>query len=103
MSYQVTSNGVFSTKFISHYLQDLQKTKFDFKLLFKNLDKFIYLVRKDTLAQAISIVLANKTKIWHIYQNPTQTKVSKELPQVYLKNLQKIPIDNKLLAEVKNT
>ncbi len=102
MSYQVTSNGVFSTKLISHYLQDLQKTKFNFELLFKNLDKLIYLVRKDTLAQAISIVLAKKTQIWHIYQNPTQTKVSKELPQVYLKNLQQVKIDNNLLAEVKN-
>jgi LPS sulfotransferase NodH len=64
--YRTTNNQVFGTKFISHFLFELQQTKLDFRQIFRSIDKFILLVRKDKLAQAVSLVVAQKTKVWHL-------------------------------------
>lgn len=92
MQYRTTDNGVFGTKIISHFLFELQQTKPDFKQIFKAIDKFILLIRKDKLAQAVSLVLAQKTAIWHLHTN-------KKDP-TYQSKLADIKIDRPLLDNV---
>lgn len=92
MQYCTTDNGVFGTKIISHFLFELKQTKPDFKQIFKSIDKFILLIRKDKLAQAVSLVLAQKTAIWHLHTN-------KKDPTYQLK-LANIEIDRALLDDV---
>ncbi len=66
LQYRTTDNGVFGTKLISHFLFEFKQSRFDFKQIFSSLDKFIFLTRRDKLAQAVSLILAQKTDIWHI-------------------------------------
>ena len=63
-------NFIFGTKLISHFLYRLQ----DGGVLPDALERFlrnhvrvIYLVRRDKVRQAISDFLANKVKLWHVY------------------------------------
>ena len=97
MQYQITSNQVFGTKFISHFLFELKKTKFEFKQIFKAIDKFILLIRKDKVAQAVSLVIAQKTNIWHIRNNINSSNSSY---QDYNSQLKNIAIDDSLMAEI---
>jgi LPS sulfotransferase NodH len=92
MTYQVTPNGVFGTKFISHFLKDFQQTKFEFDRIFKSISKYIYLVRRDKIAQAVSIIIAQKTNVWHIDHQNQQFN--------YQAKLQTINIDENLLNRV---
>ena len=92
MEYRITNNGVFGTKIISHFLFELKKTKQDFRQIFQAIDKFILLVRKDKVAQAVSLVLAQKTEVWHIHHNSTQVS--------YQSQLENIEIDEPLLDDV---
>ncbi|MBE9166007.1 sulfotransferase domain-containing protein [Pleurocapsales cyanobacterium LEGE 06147] len=92
MAYKTTPNGVFGTKFISHFLEVFQKAEFDFGEIFQSISKYIYLVRQDKVAQAVSIVLAQKTNVWHI---STQEK-----QQNYETQLEQIEIEEFLLKEV---
>ena len=98
MQHRVTENGVFGTKLISHFLFELRQAKPRFKNIFKTIDNYILLVRKDKVAQAVSLVLAQKTNVWHI-----QKHVSQHNPDYlgYQAALENIEIDDKLLAEVK--
>ncbi len=97
MEYRITSNGVFGTKFISHFLFELRGTKPNFRQIFKSIDKYILLVRKDKVAQAVSLVLAQKTEIWHLRQNDFKGNNKIDL---YKSKLEDIKIDNNLLLEV---
>ena len=93
MEYRITDNGVFGTKFISHFLFEFQQTKPDFCQIFQSIDQFILLVRKDKVAQAVSLVLAQKTNVWHLRNN------AKNSTNYQLK-LENIKIDGVLLDEV---
>lgn len=92
MKYRLTDNGVFGTKLISHFLFELQQTKPDFKQIFQSIDKFILLVRKDKVAQAVSLVVAQKTEVWHLHHNGKNINYQSKLDQ--------IEIDNNLLNNV---
>ncbi|AFZ35725.1 hypothetical protein Sta7437_2176 [Stanieria cyanosphaera PCC 7437] len=92
MTYQVTPNSVFGTKFISHFLKDFQQTQFDFDKIFKLITKYIYLVRRDKIAQAVSVVVAQATNVWHIDNSNRQLD--------YQTKLQTIDIDDYLLEKV---
>lgn len=94
MHYRTTSNGVFGTKFISHFLFELQQTKPDFQQIFNSLDKFILLIRKDKVAQAVSLVLAQQTDVWHIYQSNNEKSIN------YNSKLENIIINDALLEDV---
>jgi trehalose 2-sulfotransferase len=94
MQYRVTANGVFGTKFISHFLFELQHRKSDFKQIFNSLDKFILLIRKDKVAQAVSLVLAQQTDVWHIYNNHNSKNIN------YQSKLKNIVINDALLENV---
>ena len=98
MQHRVTENGVFGTKLISHFLFELKQAQPRFKDIFKSIDKYILLTRKDKVAQAVSLVLAQKTNVWHI-----QKHVSQNNPNYlgYQAALEDIQIDDKLLAEVR--
>ncbi|HEY9767835.1 MAG TPA: Stf0 family sulfotransferase [Coleofasciculaceae cyanobacterium] len=93
MEYRITDNGVFGTKFISHFLFEFQQTKPDFREIFQSIDRFILLVRKDKLAQAVSLVLAQKTNVWHLRNNAKNSTN-------YQSKLENIKIDDVLLDEV---
>ena len=92
MTHRITSNGVFGTKLISHFLFELQHTEPDFSQIFKSIDKFILLVRKDKLAQAVSLVIAQKTEVWHL--NGSAKNIS------YESKLKNIEINDALLDNV---
>jgi LPS sulfotransferase NodH len=68
MTHRTTENGVFGTKFISHFFKSHSQSSYDFKEI---LDRFhfVYLIRRDKLAQATSVLVAQKTKTWHISSN----------------------------------
>ncbi len=93
LEYRITDNGVFGTKFISHFLFEFQQTKPDFRQIFQSIDKFILLVRKDKVAQAVSLVLAQKTNVWHLRNNAKNSTN-------YQSKLETIKIDDVLLDEV---
>lgn len=85
MTHKSTSNGVFGTKLISHFLQkhlnsqpNLNQTLEDFS--------FIYLIRKDTVSQAVSSFLAAKTKTWHIYSQKEDKKYQSRLDKVSIED-----------------
>ena len=66
MSLHVTPNSVFGTKLISHFIEkylNLSDSSVNPLSYFSN---FIYLVRKDKVAQAVSLFLARKSGVWHI-------------------------------------
>lgn len=93
MQNKVSKNKVFGTKFISHFLLDLQKVEPRFDEIIKNLfSKYIYLIREDKVSQAISTILAQKTNKWHIFK-PDKRKE-------YEENIQAIDINDALLEEV---
>ncbi len=97
MQYRITGNQVFGTKIISHFLFELRQTQPDFQQIFNSIDKYIFLVRKDRVAQAVSLVLAQKTEIWHIHSNRSQNSTSY---QSYQSRLNNIVINDALLSEV---
>lgn len=92
VQYRVTDNGIFGTKLISHFLFELHKTSFDFDQIFLTLDKFIFLTRRNKLAQAVSLVIAQQTEVWHLRDN--LNKLS------YQAKLENIVIDDALLDNV---
>ncbi len=92
MEYRITDNGVFGTKFISHFLFELQQTKPDFRQIFQSIDQFILLIRKDKVAQAVSLVLAQKTDVWHLRHDTKNPN--------YQSKLENIKIDSVLLDNV---
>jgi len=98
MQHRVSDNGVFGTKLISHFLFELRKAKPNFKKIFPAIDKYIILVRKDKIAQAVSLVLAQKTEVWHIHKKPNQNNANY---QAYQSALNNIKISDELLLEVK--
>lgn len=98
MRYRTTSNGVFGTKFISHFLFELRQAKPKFGKIFQLIDKYILLVRKDKVSQAVSLVLAQKTNVWHIHKN---TSHNNPAFQEYQSFLNSIEIDRQLLVEVR--
>jgi trehalose 2-sulfotransferase len=90
--YRTTKNNVFGTKLISHFLFELRQTKPDFKVFVQSIEQFILLIRKDKVAQAVSLVLAQKTEVWHLHSEATKTS--------YQSQLESIAIDHNLLKEV---
>ncbi len=94
MTHRVSLNGVFGTKFISHFLQDFETLGNGLENILTSFDKYIYLIRKDEIAQAISILLAQKTQVWHINNKNKMLN--------YQDELESIIIDDKLLDEVTN-
>jgi len=92
IQYRVTDNGIFGTKLISHFLFELHKEKFDFDQIFLTLDKFIFLARRNKLAQAVSLVIAQQTEVWHLRDNLNNLS--------YQAKLENIVIDTALLEDV---
>lgn len=96
MEYRTTGNDVFGTKLISHFLFELRQSKSDFKYIFQAINKFILLIRQDKVAQAVSLVLAQKTEVWHLHHNPQQDAKQSN----YQSKLARIEIDEALLNDV---
>ena len=88
----ITDNRVFGTKIISHFLFEFKQAKPDFQQIFRSIDKFILLIRRDKLAQAVSLELAQRTEIWHLHTNKKDNS--------YQSKLADIEIDSVLLDNV---
>lgn len=87
MGARMTENGVFGTKFIAHFLYDFQKAGFGFQNIFSEIfQKFIYLNRGDRVAQAVSACIAQKTSVWHIYNETKKNEYSKKLQEIAFGN-----------------
>ncbi len=87
MTYKITGNGVFGTKLISHFLKGHRETtELDYNPV-ENISKFIYLIRKDKVGQAVSRFVAEKTNIWDVkaYDKKRQKKYQARLKQVDIK------------------
>lgn len=97
MQHRISDNGVFGTKIISHFLFELRKAKPKFRNIFKLIDKYVLLVRKDKVAQAVSLVIAQKTAVWHIQKNELENASDRK----YESALEDIVINDELLAEVR--
>jgi len=85
MTYQKTENEVFGTKFIGYFFQPHYQTNFDFNRILKSF-KFIYLVRRDKVAQATSLFMAQKTKTWHIASNQKNKDYQEKLSEVAIED-----------------
>jgi LPS sulfotransferase NodH len=98
MTHEVTNNGVFGTKFISHFLLGHEKFEPNFHKIFDTyISKFIFLVRRDKLAQAVSIFIAKNTQIWHSFQIDKPEEYEKKLSQIDVEDadLEKIHTSSK--------
>lgn len=91
MQYRTTENGVFGTKLISHFLFEFLRAKPNCQQIFNSIDKHILLVRRDKVAQAVSLAIAQITEIWHLRNNNNINYQSK---------LDHIVIDDALLKNV---
>jgi LPS sulfotransferase NodH len=85
MQHQTTENSVFGTKFISHFFQYHYKTNFDFNRLLDKF-KFIYLRRQNKIAQATSILIGQKTNIWHVSSNKKYKNYQTQLSQIQVED-----------------
>lgn len=85
MTHETTNNGVFGTKLISHFLAGHLKSSFEITPLIQEF-KYIYLVRKDRIAQAVSLFLASKTKVWHLYSGKQSKEYQDKLKQVSIED-----------------
>jgi LPS sulfotransferase NodH len=65
MSRRVTPNGVFGTKLISHFLLDHIKLCSELERTLTRF-KFIRILRRDIIGQAISAMLASRTQVYHV-------------------------------------
>lgn len=93
MTNQVTRNGVFGTKLISQFLKEYAQSNLEFNQIINDF-KFIYLIRRNKIAQAVSFFLGQKTNMWHIY--------SGEQSQQYRSKLKKINVEDADLEKVHN-
>lgn len=81
MATQITSNGVFGTKLISHFLRDhLQAHTGEMMELLAGLN-FIRLKRRDIAAQAVSIYLARHTNVWHLHSPEERESYTRSIEQ----------------------
>ncbi|MGD1918873.1 MAG: Stf0 family sulfotransferase, partial [Pleurocapsa sp.] len=87
MHHRVSDNQVFGTKIISHFLFELRKARPKFRNIFKLIDKYVLLVRQDKVAQAVSLVIAQKTAVWHIQKNNSQEDAGDRTYKSALENI----------------
>ena len=89
MTRRATSNQVFGTKLISHFLMDYRKEGLEFDSFFQTyFKKIIYLQRRDKVAQAISLYLAKATGIWHIFNDETREQYNLKISQIQAEQCQ---------------
>jgi trehalose 2-sulfotransferase len=78
---RTTPNGVFGTKIISHFLKEHVKQSPGLRRELKQL-RFIHVVRRDRVGQAISAMLASKTGVWHLRSDRDRATYEDLLRQV---------------------
>lgn len=83
MTLKATSNRVFGTKIISHFLGSYRKSDLNIDAFLKqHFSKYIYLIREDKVAQAVSIAIAQKTQIWHISNQEQQEEYEQKIKEI---------------------
>ncbi|MGK7899521.1 MAG: Stf0 family sulfotransferase, partial [Xenococcus sp. (in: cyanobacteria)] len=94
MHNRITKNRVFGTKIMARFLRDFEKTEFDFQGFIKNyISKIIYLNRIDKVAQAVSLLIAQKTNSWHINKDKKQEDYHKFLNSIEINDADLVAID----------
>lgn len=96
MTHNTTANGVFGTKIISHFLATYRRKDLNIDaFLNQHFSKYIFLIREDKVAQAVSIFLAQKTAIYHIFNNEEKQKYHKKLEEINLDDIDLKEIDKR--------
>lgn len=85
MTYRTTENGVFGTKFISHFFPFREQNNLDLDEILARFN-FIYLIRRDKIAQAASGYIAQKTKTWHIDTDKRYKAYQASLNEIKIKD-----------------
>ena len=84
MTLKATPNRVFGTKIISHFLLSYRQKDLNVDDFLKQyFSKYIYLIREDKVAQAVSIAIAQRTKIWHISNQEQQNDYDQKLQSIH--------------------
>jgi LPS sulfotransferase NodH len=84
VKYSFTSNGYSSTKLISHLFLEIIENYQDRPDLVEDLMNFfkpypvIYLLRRNKVRQAISLIIATKTAVWHIIDDVKITSAQQD-------------------------
>ena len=88
MTHKTTSNGVFGTKIISHFLPTYRRKDLNIdNFLNKYFSKYIYLIREDKVAQAVSIFIAQKTETYHIFNKSQEQEYNKKVKEIALETI----------------
>ena len=94
MSLHTTKNSVFGTKLISHFVEryiKLSKGEFDPLSYFSN---FIYLVRQDKIAQAVSLFMAQRSGVWHINESQKLSKYQDKIDNDFISDADLEKVDH---------
>jgi len=86
MARRTTPNGVFGTKIISHFLHEHLSRSPALKRDLSQF-RFVQVVRRDRVAQAISALLASKTGIWHVRNDSEKENYERALSKVAITDL----------------
>ncbi len=87
MHNRITENKVFGTKIMARFLRYFEKEKLDFQSFINGyISKIIYLNRIDKVAQAVSLLIAQKTNSWHIRQDKKQEEYHEYLNNIEISN-----------------
>ncbi len=94
MHNRITENRVFGTKIMARFLRAFEKAEFDFQSFIKSyISKIIYLNRLDKVAQAVSVLIAQKTNSWHIRQDKKQEDYQNLLNSIEINDTELLAID----------
>ena len=96
MTRNTTTNGVFGTKIISHFLVTYRRKDLNIDaFLNRYFSKYIFLIREDKVAQAVSIFLAQKTATYHIFNDDEKQRYHKKLEEINLDDIDLKEIDKR--------
>ncbi|ELS04415.1 hypothetical protein Xen7305DRAFT_00041480 [Xenococcus sp. PCC 7305] len=88
MTRTTTPNRVFGTKIISHFLPSYRRRDLNIDtFLNKYFSKYIFLIRENKVAQAVSIFIAQKTQIYHISNKLEQQKYQEKIDEISLDDI----------------
>jgi LPS sulfotransferase NodH len=97
MSRRVTPNRVFGTKLISHFLMDHLMMSSELEGTLSRF-KFIRVLRRDVLGQAISAMLASRTEVYHVRNEAEQQRYTERLIGIEIRSTDLLHVDQLIRA-----
>ena len=88
MTRKSSKNRVFGTKIISHFLPGYRRKDLNIDtFLNQHFSKYIFLIREDKVAQAVSIFIAQKTGIYHVFNESQKQEYNQQLEKIDLEEI----------------